>query len=133
MIVHSMASGSRKNLTSLAAVILDNLRDDGFSQAAIVDDCQESTTIIDGYDGIQLIDGQEYLISVVAYDDWLNVDLSDVDIVTATPNKDTVGNGESLIESPQSSHLILQMMTELPSILYGLFLMLMTLRITLYG
>ena len=76
-----------------AAVILDNLLDDGFSQATIVDDCQESTTIIDGYDGIQLIDGQEYLISVVAYDDWLNVDLTDVDIVTATPNKDTVGNG----------------------------------------
>ena len=40
-----------------------------------------------------LQDGQPYLLAVVAYDDWLNVDLIDVDVVSATPLRNTIGSG----------------------------------------
>ena len=69
------------------------LDDAGFSQAEIIDDCATNSTIIDGYDGISLQDGLSYLVAVVAYDDWLNVDLIDVEIVEVTPFRNTVGPG----------------------------------------
>ena len=40
-----------------------------------------------------MIDGQPYLFAVVAYDDWLNVDLIDVDVVSATPLRNSIGSG----------------------------------------
>lgn len=70
-----------------------SLEEDGFSQAEIIDDCATNSTVVDGFDGISLQDGQSYLVAVVAYDDWLNVDLIDVDIVEVTPFRNTVGNG----------------------------------------
>ncbi len=69
------------------------LDQNGFSQAEIIDDCATNSTIVDGYDGVSLQDGQPYLVAVVAYDDWLNVDLIDVDVVEVTPFRNTVGNG----------------------------------------
>jgi len=69
------------------------LDEDGFSQAQIIDDCSTNSTIIDGYDGILLQDGQPYLVTIVAYDDWLNVDLVNVDVIEVTPLRNTVGNG----------------------------------------
>jgi hypothetical protein len=73
--------------------IVQSLDDWGFTQAKIIDDCGTTSAIIDNYDGVQLEDGQPYLLAVVAYDDWLNVDLIDVDQVSATPFKNTVGSG----------------------------------------
>ena len=73
--------------------VVSSLDDDGFTQAEIIDNCETTSAIIDSYDGILLIDGQSYLLGVVAYDDWLNVDLFDVEIVSATPDRDTVGSG----------------------------------------
>ncbi|MDP6333896.1 MAG: fibronectin type III domain-containing protein [Candidatus Poseidoniaceae archaeon] len=82
----------RENTPSIAVVGLA-LDEAGFSQAQIIDDCSTNSTIVDGYDGISLQDGQSYLVAVVAYDDWLNVDLIDVDIVEVTPFRNTVGTG----------------------------------------
>ena len=82
----------RENTPSITVVGLA-LDEAGFSQAQIIDDCSTNTTIIDGYDGVSLLDGQSYLVAVVAYDDWLNVDLIDADIVEVTPFRNTVGNG----------------------------------------
>ena len=82
----------RENTPSITVVGLP-LDDAGFSQAEIIDDCSTESTIIDGYDGISLQDGQSYLVAVVAYDDWLNVDLIDVEIVEVTPFRNTVGSG----------------------------------------
>lgn len=73
--------------------ILQPLDAMGFSQAEIIDDCGTTSAIIDNYDGIQLEDGQEYVLAVVAYDDWLNVDLVNVELSYATPFKNTVGSG----------------------------------------
>jgi hypothetical protein len=44
-------------------------------------------------DGIPLQDGQLYWVGVVAYDDWLNANLDDVDVVGVTPFRNTVGSG----------------------------------------
>tara|TARA_B100001769_G_scaffold275009_1_gene275223 strand:- start:1029 stop:3431 length:2403 start_codon:yes stop_codon:yes gene_type:complete len=82
----------RENTPSITVVGLP-LDDTGFSQAEIIDDCSTNSTIVDGYDGTSLQDGQSYLVAVVAYDDWLNVDLVDVEIVEVTPFRNTVGLG----------------------------------------
>ncbi len=73
--------------------VISALNQNGFVQAEIVDNCETTSVIIDGYEGISLIDGQQYLIGVVAYDDWLNVDLVDVDIKAATPISNSDGFG----------------------------------------
>ncbi|MEC8540315.1 MAG: hypothetical protein VXY53_00555 [Candidatus Thermoplasmatota archaeon] len=78
-------------LPSLAVV--QSLPESGFSRVVIIDDCSTTSAIIDEYDDQLLIDGQQYLLAVVAYDDWLNVDLIDVDIVTATPLRNSIGTG----------------------------------------
>ena len=76
---------------SLDAVV--GLDDAGFSQAEIVDDCGITSAVVDEYDGLILVDGQQYLLAVVAYDDWLNVDLTNADIVSATPLRNSIGSG----------------------------------------
>tara|TARA_Y100000766_G_scaffold112496_1_gene96451 strand:- start:41069 stop:49372 length:8304 start_codon:yes stop_codon:yes gene_type:complete len=66
---------------------------DQFSQAEIVDDCSEDSTIVNNIDGVALQDGQAYYVGVVAYDDWLNANLNDVDLVKVTPLRNTAGSG----------------------------------------
>ena len=73
--------------------VIQSLEERGFSRSVIIDDCSTTSTIIDEYDGLVLQDGQPYLLAVVAYDDWLNVDLIDVDVVSATPLRNTIGSG----------------------------------------
>ena len=73
--------------------VIQSLEERGFSRSVIIDDCGTTSTIIDEYDGLVLQDGQSYLLAVVAYDDWLNVDLIDVDVVSATPLRNTIGSG----------------------------------------
>ena len=64
-----------------------------FSQATIISPCDVNQTIISSLDGVPLIDGQEYIIGVVAYDAWLNGNTEDVLLVTATPLQNIVGSG----------------------------------------
>ena len=66
---------------------------DGFSQAAIVNPCDETDVIVSSLDGVPLIDGQAYTIGVVAYDVWLNGNTDDVLLVSATPFQNTIGQG----------------------------------------
>lgn len=73
--------------------VVQSLEERGFSRSVIIDDCSTTSTIIDEYDGLVLQDGQSYLLAVVAYDDWLNVDLIDVDVVSATPLRNSIGSG----------------------------------------
>ena len=58
---------------------------DGSEIAAIVPDCETNMTIIDSIGETQLVDGQEYWIGAVAYDNWLNGDTGDVTIIEVTP------------------------------------------------
>ena len=78
---------------SPSITVIQSLPDNGFSRAVIIDDCGTTTAIVDEFDGQILIDGQPYLFAVVAYDDWLNVDLIDVDVVSATPLRNSIGSG----------------------------------------
>jgi Na+-transporting methylmalonyl-CoA/oxaloacetate decarboxylase gamma subunit len=66
---------------------------DGFSQAAVINPCDENQTIISSMDGVPLIDGQIYTVGVVAYDVWLNGNTDDVLLVTATPLQNIIGQG----------------------------------------
>ena len=65
----------------------------GFSQAAVVNPCDENQTIISSLDGVPLIDGQIYTVGVVAYDVWLNGNADEVVLVTATPLQNIIGQG----------------------------------------
>ena len=76
-----------------APTVIQSLEEQGFSRAIIIDECDTTSAIVDEYDGLILEDGQPYLLAVVAYDDWLNVDLVDVDIVSATPLRNSIGSG----------------------------------------
>ena len=64
-----------------------------YSQAKIIDDCSETSTIVTSIDGVAIQDGQAYYVGVVAYDDWLNVNLDDVDLVRVTSLRNTAGSG----------------------------------------
>lgn len=66
---------------------------DGFSQAVIVNSCDDNQTIISSLDGVPLIDGQTYTIGVVAYDVWLNGNTDEVLLVSATPFQNIIGSG----------------------------------------
>ena len=66
---------------------------DGFSQAGVVNPCDETSLIVTSLDGVPLIDGQLYSIGVVAYDVWLNGNTDEVRIVTATPLQNNIGQG----------------------------------------
>ncbi|MCH1616149.1 MAG: hypothetical protein L7R83_01405, partial [Candidatus Poseidonia sp.] len=66
---------------------------DSFSQAAVINPCDENQTIISSMDGVPLIDGQIYTVGVVAYDVWLNGNTDDVILVTATPLQNIIGQG----------------------------------------
>ena len=68
---------------------------DGFSQAAVVNPCDENQTIVSTLDGVPLIDGQIYTFGVVAYDVWLNGNVDDVRLVTATPLQNIIGQGST--------------------------------------
>ena len=68
---------------------------DGFSQAVVVNSCDDNQTIISSLDGVPLIDGQIYSIGVVAYDAWLNGNTDSVRIVTATPFQNLIGSGNA--------------------------------------
>ena len=65
----------------------------GYSQAKIIDDCSENSTTVTNIDGVGLEDGQAYYVGVVAYDDWLNANLDDVDVVKVTPLRNNAGSG----------------------------------------
>ena len=62
-----------------------------YSQAKIIDDCSETSTTVTSIDGVALQDGQAYYVGVVAYDDWLNANLDDVDLVQVTPLRNIAG------------------------------------------
>ena len=64
-----------------------------YSQAKIIDDCSETSTTVTSIDGVGLQDGQAYHVGVVAFDDWLNANLEDVDVVQVTPLRNTAGSG----------------------------------------
>ena len=64
-----------------------------FSQATVVSPCDETDVIINQLDGIPLVDGKMYAVGVVAYDAWLNADLTAVTLVTVTPLQNVVGQG----------------------------------------
>ena len=66
-----------------------------FTQTAIINDCAENSTVVSSMDGVDLQDGQLYWVGVVAYDDWLNANLDDVDVVGVTPFRNTVGSGSA--------------------------------------
>ena len=66
---------------------------DQYSQAKIIDDCSENSTTVTNIDGVGLQDGQAYYVGVVAYDDWLNANLNDVDVMKVTPLRNTAGSG----------------------------------------
>jgi hypothetical protein len=68
------------------------LSDYGFTQAKIIDDCSETSTVVTSFDGVALQDGQMYYVGVVAYDDWLNVNLEDVDLLSVIPMRNTAGS-----------------------------------------
>ncbi len=76
----------------------------GFSESTIVNSCGENSTIVSQLDGLPLGNGLEYYIGVVAYDTWLNSNLNDVEIVTATPidNSNGAAMPPSRIESIQA-------------------------------
>ncbi len=57
----------------------------GFSESTIVNNCDDNTTIVSQLDDLPLVNNLEYYIGVVAFDTWLNGNLNDVEIVTATP------------------------------------------------
>jgi hypothetical protein len=63
----------------------------GFTQAKIINDCDENSTLVTSIDGEGLQDGQMYLVGVVAYDDWLNANLDDVDLIQVTPLRNQNG------------------------------------------
>ena len=65
----------------------------GFAQAAVINPCDENSTIVSSLDGIPLIDGQIYTLGVVAYDVWLNGNTDDVMLVAAAPLQNIVGQG----------------------------------------
>jgi len=65
----------------------------GFSQAKIIDECSETSTVVTSIDGVALQDGQMYYVGVVAYDDWLNVNFEDVDLINVTPLRNIAGSG----------------------------------------
>jgi len=62
-----------------------------YSQAKIIDDCSETSTTVTSIDGVALQDGYAYYVGVVAYDDWLNANLDDVDLVRVTPLRNIAG------------------------------------------
>ncbi|MFZ9048001.1 MAG: hypothetical protein ACO20Y_04320 [Poseidonia sp.] len=68
---------------------------DGFSQAAVVNPCDETEAVISSMDGVPLIDGQVYTFGVVAYDVWLNGNTDEVTLVRATPFQNIVGQGST--------------------------------------
>jgi hypothetical protein len=64
---------------------------DGFTQAKIINDCAVNSTIVTSIDGMALQDGQMYYVGVVAYDDWLNANLDDVELISVTPLRNQNG------------------------------------------
>ena len=84
-----MSTGNFDGDTVLSA----SVESDEFSQAKIIDDCTETSTTVTSIDGVALQDGQAYYVGVVAYDDWLNANLADVDLVKVTPLRNTAGTG----------------------------------------
>jgi len=68
---------------------------EGFSQAAILNPCDDNQTVITSLDGVPLIDGQVYTVGVVAYDVWLNGNTAEVNLVTVTPFQNIVGQGST--------------------------------------
>ncbi|MBT5595231.1 MAG: hypothetical protein HOJ60_06840 [Euryarchaeota archaeon] len=83
----SMGNFDGDNITSASVANGD------YSQAKIIDDCSETSTTITSIDGVALQDGQAYYVGVVAYDDWLNANLDDVDLVKVTPLRNIAGGG----------------------------------------
>ena len=76
----------------------------GFSESTIVNNCDDNSTIVSQIDDLPLVDNLEYYIGVVAFDTWLNGNLNDVEIVTATPidNSNGAAMPPNRIESIQA-------------------------------
>ena len=76
----------------------------GFSESTVVNNCDDNSTIVSELDDLPLVNGLEYHIGVVAFDTWLNGNLNDVEIVTATPidNSNGVAMPPKRIESIQA-------------------------------
>ena len=76
----------------------------GFSESTIVNNCADNSTIVSQLNGLPLANGLEYYIGVVAFDTWLNGNINDVEIVTATPidNSNGAAMPPSRIESIQA-------------------------------
>ena len=76
----------------------------GFSESTIVNNCEDNSTIVSQIDGLPLTNDLEYYIGVVAFDTWLNSNLNDVEIVTATPidNSNGAAMPPTRIESIQA-------------------------------
>ena len=76
----------------------------GFSESTIVNNCDDNSTIVSQLDDLPLVDNLEYYIGVVAFDSWLNGNLNDVEIVTATPidNSNGAAMPPNRIESIQA-------------------------------
>ena len=66
---------------------------EGYSQAAVINPCDENETIVSTLDGVPLIDGQLYTVGIVAYDVWLNGNIDDVLLKSAAPLQNVVGQG----------------------------------------
>ena len=76
----------------------------GFSESTVVNNCDDNSTIVSELDDLPLVNGLEYYIGVVAFDTWLNGNLNDVEIVTATPidNSNGAAMPPNRIESIQA-------------------------------
>ena len=62
---------------------------DGWPTSSYISDCSTSNTIIDSIGGTTLENGIAYWIGVVAVDDWGNMAVEPVNVVTTTPYSDT--------------------------------------------
>ena len=66
---------------------------EGYSQAAVINPCDEIETVVSTLDGVPLIDGQVYTVGIVAYDVWLNGNTDEVLLRAAEPLQNIVGQG----------------------------------------
>ncbi|MDB0004872.1 hypothetical protein N9E21_03275 [Candidatus Poseidoniaceae archaeon] len=57
----------------------------GFSPSSVITDCNQNTTIVSELDGVPLVDGEEYFVAVLAFDEYLNTQRNGLEVVSAIP------------------------------------------------
>jgi len=57
----------------------------GFSPSSVINDCNQNTTIVSEFDGVPLVDGEEYFVAVIAFDVYLNAQRNSLEVVSAIP------------------------------------------------